>query len=75
MVTLVLILDEYNLLDAYSVGAMDNNVHQAVYSSKYTNVPWGGIPVIVTFGDIFQLLSISPGVLVMMDNKKGTSTE
>ena len=54
---------------------MENNVHQAIYSSKCTNVPWGGIPVSVVFGDIFQLSSISPGVLVMMDNKKGTSTE
>ena len=69
MNTVVLILDEYSLLDAYSLGAMENNLRHAMYSSKCTSIPWGGIPIIVTFGDIFQLSSISPGVLVMMDNK------
>ena len=70
MNTVVLILDEYSLLDAYSLGAMENNVCQAVYSSQYDKIPWGGIPVVVVFGDMFQLLSISPGALEMMDNNK-----
>ena len=70
MVTLFLILDEYSLLDAYSIAAMENNLRQTIYSSRCTTIPWGGIPVIVTFGNIFQLSSISPGVLVMMDNNK-----
>ena len=67
MNTLVLILDECSLIDAYSFGFMENNVRQSVYSSRCQQFPWGGVPVIVLFGDHFQLLSISFGVLEMMD--------
>ena len=65
--TLILIIDEFSLLDAYCLGAMENNIRQSVYSLRCNAIPWGGIPVVVLFGDVFQLPSISPGAFEMMD--------
>ena len=70
MTTLILIVDECSLLDAYTLGFMENNVRQAVYSSKCSTIPWGGVPVVVLFGDHFQLSSINPGAFEMMDTHR-----
>ena len=63
----MLIIDECSLLDAYTLGSMENNARQCAYSGQCSTQPWASIPIIITFGDHFQLPSISPGVLEMMD--------
>ena len=70
MRVLLLIIDECSLLDAYTLGSMENNCRQCVFSSCCQQKSWGNIPVIVPFGDYFQLPSISPGVFEMMDDNK-----
>ena len=67
---LVLIVDECSLLDANPLGAMENNAQQTAYSSKNDGCSWGNIPVILMFSDYYQLPSISPGVLDMIDNNR-----
>ena len=70
MKILLLIIDESSLLDAYTLGSMENSARQCVHSSSSQGEKWGNIPVIVIFGDYFQLPSISPGVFEMMDVTK-----
>ena len=67
MNVLMLIIDEFSLLDAYTLGSMENSARQCVYSGRCSTCPWGSIPIIILFGDSFQLPSINAGVFDMMD--------
>ena len=68
-VLLLLIIDECSLLDAYTFGSMENSVRQCAYSGRSLYKPWASLPVILMFGDNFQLPSVGVGVLDMMDSK------
>jgi hypothetical protein len=57
---LCLIIDERSQLGAKTVAAAERNLRETVFNEHAKNIPWGGIPVILLFGDDYQL----PPVLV-----------
>ncbi|KAL3799034.1 hypothetical protein HJC23_005173 [Cyclotella cryptica] len=54
------IIDERSLLGAKTIAAAERNLQETVFNEHSKNIPWGGIPVIILFGDDYQL----PPVLV-----------
>ena len=58
----LLIVDECSLLDAETLGNMHRNSQATIHKGKNLNKNWGGIPIVLFFGDHFQLPSIDPGV-------------
>ena len=70
----VLIFDECSLLDAKTLGNVKNNVRQCAYQGRRSKEPWGGVPIILVFGDHFQLPSIKTflcGELTKLQGWKG----
>ena len=67
--TSVILLDERSLLDAHVLGCMENTCSQVVGNGAYVDSEhgWGNLPVVVLFGDDFQLPSIMPGAFFFED--------
>ena len=63
----LLIVDECSLLDAQTLGSMHKNAQATVHKGRNPSESWGGIPIVLFFGDHFQLPSINPGVFESMD--------
>ena len=61
---LVLIIDERSQLSNEVVGAAESHVRQCAFGGNNQSQAWGGIPVILLFGDDYQLPpTISPGAI------------
>ena len=54
------IIDERSLLGAKTVAAAEKNIRETAFNGHGNKIPWGAIPVIILFGDDYQL----PPVLV-----------
>jgi hypothetical protein len=54
------IINKRSMLGAKTTVAAERNIRESVFNAHGENIPWGGIPVILMFGDIYQL----PPVLV-----------
>lgn len=65
---LVLIIDERSLLSMEVLGACERNTRQCCHGGLNTNSPWGKIPVVLLFGDDYQLPSV-----VVNNRGKGSS--
>ena len=53
--TLCLIIDERSMLSSKVFGAAERNIRTAVYNGQNSQEVWGGVPVVLLFGDDYQL--------------------
>ena len=53
--TLCLIIDERSMLSSKVLGAAERNIITAVYNGQNSQEVWGGVPVVILFGDDCQL--------------------
>jgi hypothetical protein len=53
--TLCLIIDERSMLSSKVLGAAERNIRTAVYNGQNSQEIWGGVPVVILFGDDYQL--------------------
>ena len=69
--TSVIFLDERSLLDAHVLGYMENICSHVVGNGRHIDSEhgWGNMPVVVIFGDDFQLPSIQPGAFFFDDRQ------
>ncbi len=66
--SLVLIIDERSLLSMETLGACEKNVKECCHGGLNKTSDWGKIPVIILFGDDYQLPSV-----VVQGGGKGSS--
>ena len=59
--TLVLIIDERSLVSMELLGCAKHNAETCAHGGTNRTTPWGGIPIVLAFGDDHQLPSINPG--------------
>jgi hypothetical protein len=64
------IIDERSLLGAKTIAAAERNLQETVFNEHSKNIPWGGIPVIILFGDDFQLPPVLVDGAITMFGKK-----
>lgn len=58
---LMLIIDERSMLSSETLAAAERNVRHCIYGQQNTSESWGGLPVVLLFGDDYQLLPVSSG--------------
>ena len=51
----VLMIHERNLLPSIVVGATERNIRECAFGGQNKNTLWGGIPVVILFGDDYQI--------------------
>ncbi len=51
---LCLILDERSILSSKVLAAAERNIRHSVYKGQNSGEIWGGIPVVLLFGDDYQ---------------------
>ncbi len=56
---LVLLIDERSLLSMEIIGSIEKNCSENAHGGNNTKLPFGGIPIVVLFGDDYQLPSVS----------------
>jgi hypothetical protein len=52
---LCLIIDKRSMLSSKVLGAAERNIRTTVYNGQNSQEIWGGIPVVILFGDDYQL--------------------
>ena len=55
---LCLIIDERSMLSSKVLAAAERNVRHSVYKGQNSGEKWGGVPVVLLFGDIYQLFPV-----------------
>jgi len=63
--TIAVLIDERSMLSAEVVGAVERNVSFTCHGGNKSKMKWGGIPIVLLFGDDYQL----PPVQVMGKGK------
>ena len=58
---LMIIIDERSLLSQEVLGAAERNCRLCAHKGKNPDKPWGGVPIILVFGDDYQLPSVCRG--------------
>jgi len=60
-VTIALFFDERSMISQKLFGATEKNISQTAHGCGHSHEEWGGIPIVVIFGDDYQLPSIEAG--------------
>ncbi len=55
---LCLIIDERSMLSSKVLAAAEGNVRHSVYKGQNSREIWGGVPVVLLFGDDYQLFPV-----------------
>jgi hypothetical protein len=55
---LCLIIDEWSMLSSKVLAAAERNVRHSVYKGQNSGEIWGGVPVVLLFGDDYQLFPV-----------------
>ena len=70
--TVALFFDERSMIPAYVMGMSEQYSRQAAFNGQNSEISWGGIPIIIVFGDDHQLPSIEEGSFYSFGNRPNT---
>ncbi len=59
---LCLIIDERSMLSSKVLAAAERNVRHSVHKCQNSGEIWGGVPVVLLFGDDYQLFPVIKGI-------------
>ena len=60
---LCLIIDERSMISSKVLAAAERNTRQCIYDGHNSGEVWGGLPVVLLFGDDYQLMPIGEGAI------------
>ena len=79
---LVLIIDERSMISSKVLAAAERNTRVCIYRSQNSSEIWGGLPVVLLFGDDYQLMPVDKNGAInriqgksMLENKKLSDRE
>ena len=67
---LVLIVDERSMISSKVLAAAERNTRQCIYNGQNSTEVWGGLPVVLLFGDDYQLMPIAEEGAIQGFHKK-----
>ena len=70
--TIALFFDERSMISQKLLGATEINVSKTAHGCGHSDEDWGGIPIIIIFGDDYQLPSIDPGAFDCFNGDRQT---
>ena len=56
---LVLIIDERSMISSKVLAAAERNTRECIYNGQNSTELWGGLPVVLLFGDDYQLMPVN----------------
>ena len=56
---LILIIDERSMINSKVLAAAERNTRHCIYNGQNSTELWGGLPVVILFGDDYQLMPIA----------------
>ena len=56
---LVLVIDERSMISSKILAAAERNVRECIYNGQNSTELWGGLPVVLLFGDDYQLMPVN----------------
>jgi len=68
--TIALFFDERSMISQNVLGSAEANISCTAHNFGHDSEDWGGIPVVVIFGDDYQLPSIEPGAFDCFNSSK-----
>ena len=71
--TIALFFDERSMISQNVLGSAEANISSTAHNLGHESEDWGGIPVVVIFGDDYQLPSIEPGAFDCFNSSKNES--
>ena len=69
--TIALFFDERSLISQSALGSSEINISKVAHNGGHESEDWGGIPIVVIFGDDYQLPSIETGAIDSFCSSKG----
>ena len=72
---LVLIIDERSMISSKVLAAAERNTRECIYHGQNTSEIWGGLPVVLLFGDDYQLMPIDKNGAINGYDKRCCGTE
>ena len=72
---LVLIIDERSMISSKVLAAAERNTRECIYHGQNTSEIWGGLPVVLLFGDDYQLMPIDKNGAINGYNKRCCGAE
>ena len=72
---LVLMIDERSTINSDVMAATENNLRQAAFGGQNSKEYFGGLPVVILFGDDYQLPPIGGGAIKGFVNYKKKNTK
>jgi hypothetical protein len=73
--TVAIMMDERSMLSQIILGLVEQAVARSSHKCGHSGEDWGGIPVVILFGDAYQLPSIGNGgatTIHQLNKKRGT---
>lgn len=64
--TIAIVIDERSMVEAEKLGCVKHYMNECAHNGG-TNLPWGGIPVVILVGDDYQLPPIGYGAFYALD--------
>ena len=55
---LVLVIDERSMISSKVLAAAERNTRECIYNGQNSSEIWGGLPVVLLFGDDYQLMPV-----------------
>jgi len=55
---LILIIDERSMISSTVLAAAERNTRQCLFNGQNSMETWGGLPVVLLFGDDYQLMPV-----------------
>ena len=56
---LILIIDERSMISSKVLAATERNTRECIYNGQNSTELWGGLPVVLLFGDDYQLMPVN----------------
>lgn len=61
---LMLIVDERSMISSTMLAAAERNLRHCAFGQQNQREPWGGVPVVIFFGDDHQLMPVKEGGVI-----------
>ena len=73
---LILIIDERSMISSKVLAAAERNTRECIFSGQNSSELWGGLPVVLLFGDDYQLMPINKdGAIHGYSRRQGKANE
>ena len=72
---LVLVIDERSMISSKVLAAAERNTRECIYRGQNSSQIWGGLPVVLLFGDDYQLMPVDKNGAINGYNKRCCGAE